>query len=80
MAMTSPSQYGNGDSTSRFCIYCTDQTGKLKARNEIRAGMIEYTMKLENWPRERAKYEVDRLLAGLPAWPAEVGRLSRTQL
>ncbi len=30
MPMSRPSQHGNGDTSSRFCIYCTDLAGNLK--------------------------------------------------
>jgi hypothetical protein len=30
--------------------------------------MIQYTMKLESWPREKAELEVDRQMSRLPAW------------
>lgn len=68
MPMSRPSQHGNGDLASRICIYCTDLAGNLKPRSEIREGMVQYTMKLENWPREKAELEVDRQMSRLPAW------------
>lgn len=68
MTMSRPSQHGNGASDGRLCIYCTDLAGNLKPRSEIREGMIQYTMKLENWPREKAEQEVDRQMSHLPAW------------
>ena len=68
MPMSKPSQYGNDVSGGRLCIYCTDLAGNLKPRSEIREGMIQYTMKLESWPREKAELEVDRQMSRLPAW------------
>ena len=72
MVMNQPSQHGNGDPSYPYCIYCTDFAGNLKSRNEIREGMIQYTMKLEDWTREQAEREVDRQMARLPAWQAAV--------
>jgi hypothetical protein len=68
MPMSRPSQHGNGNSGGRLCIYCTDPAGNLKPRSEIREGMIQYTMKLESWTREKAEQEVDRQMSHLPAW------------
>lgn len=68
MVMSTPSQHGNGNSGGRLCIYCTDLAGNLKPRSEIREGMIQYTMKLENWTREQAEQAVDNQLSRLPAW------------
>jgi hypothetical protein len=68
MPMTHASQHGNDDASSPYCIYCTDVAGNLKPRGDIREGMIQYTMKLENWPRPQAEVEVDRQMARLPAW------------
>lgn len=74
MPMSRPSQHGNGDTSSRFCIYCTDLAGNLKPRSEIREGMIQYTMKLESWPREQAEAAVDQQMSQLPAWKMKQAR------
>ena len=68
MAMHQPSQRGNGDSSHPYCIYCTDMMGQLRPKSEIREGMIQYIMKFENCPRDRAELEADRQLKVLPAW------------
>ena len=68
MTMSRPSQHGNGVSGGQLCIYCTDLAGNLKPRSEIREGMIQYTMKLESWPREKAEQVIDSQMSQLPAW------------
>jgi len=68
MPMSQPSQHGDADPYNPYCIYCTDLAGNLKSRSDIREGMIQYTMKLENWSREQAETEVDRQMSRLPAW------------
>ncbi len=68
MPMSQPSQHGNGDTGDLYCLYCTDTSGQLKPRSEIREGMIHYVMKSENWARDKAEVEVDRQMTHLPAW------------
>jgi hypothetical protein len=68
MPMTHQSQHGNGSADYPYCIYCTDPSGNLKPRSEIREGMIHYVMKSENCQRQQAEAEVDRQLNDLPAW------------
>jgi hypothetical protein len=68
MPMHQPSQHGNADPGNPYCIYCTDLAGNLKPRSEIREGMIQYTMKLEDWQRDKAETAVDRNMSRLPAW------------
>jgi hypothetical protein len=72
MPMTQPSQHAKGDPENPYCIYCTNAAGDLKPRDEIREGMIQYVMKLENWPRDQAAADVDRKMAELPAWAGAV--------
>jgi len=68
MPMTQPSQHAKGNPQSRYCLYCTNIAGHLKSREDIREGMIQYVMKLEDWPREKAAVDVERKMATLPAW------------
>ena len=68
LPMTQPSQHAMGDPENPLCIYCTDAAGGLKPREEIREGMIQYVMKLEDWTQDKAAADVDRQMATLPAW------------
>ena len=52
-----------------FCKHCTDETGKLKPREEIRQGIA---MWLKNWQPEvddaAALRRADSYMAAMPAW------------
>ena len=68
MPMTDTSQHGGGDVNNPYCVYCTDDTGKLKSREDVREGMIVFFMKSENRSREEAEKFVDEHMRKMPAW------------
>ncbi len=70
MLMKDTSQQGAGDPDNPYCVYCTDETGKLKSREEIREGMIGFYIKSENKTREEAEKFVDEHMKKMPAWKA----------
>lgn len=66
--MPEAKDHGGGDVNNPFCVYCTDEAGKLKSRAEIREGMINlYTSRMGK-PREEAEKFVDEQMNKLPAW------------
>ena len=68
MAMPQAKDHGGGDASNPYCVHCTDQTGKLKDRAEIREGMINLYMSRSGTPREEAERFVDEEMKKLPAW------------
>jgi hypothetical protein len=68
MPMRDTSQHGGKDVNNPYCIYCTDETGKLKSREQVREGMIGFFMKSENKTREDAEKHVDEHMKKMPAW------------
>jgi len=68
MPMQDASQHGGGDMNNAYCLYCTDETGKLKPREEVREGMIAFYMKSENKTREEAERFTDEYMKKMPAW------------
>jgi hypothetical protein len=68
MSMPQAKDHGGGDAGNPYCVHCTDQTGKLKSRSEIREGMINLYMSRTGKPREEAERFVDEQMKGLPAW------------
>ncbi len=68
MTMKDASQHGGEDINNLFCLYCTDETGKLKPREKIREGMIGFYMKSENKSREEAERFTDEYMKKMPAW------------
>ena len=68
MPMEDASQHGGGDINNSYCVYCTDETGKLKSREKVREGMIGFFMKSEKRTREEAEKFIDEHMRKMPAW------------
>jgi hypothetical protein len=68
MPLEKPEDHGAGDSKNKYCKYCTDEKGKLKSRDEIREGWIQFAMRSQKKSREQAEKEVDAAMDELPAW------------
>jgi hypothetical protein len=68
MPMQNEKDHGGGDIENPFCVYCTDETGKLRSRQEVREGMIHLFMAQMGRSREEAEKFVDGQMKKLPAW------------
>jgi hypothetical protein len=66
--MEDAAQHGEGDINNPYCVYCTDETGKLKSREEVRKRMIGFFMKSEKRTREEAEKFVDEHMKKMTAW------------
>jgi hypothetical protein len=68
MSLKDTSQHGGKDVNNPYCVYCTDETGNSKSREEVREGMIGFFMKSENKTRGEAEKFVDKHMRKMPAW------------
>jgi len=68
MLMLQAKDHGGGEVDNPYCVHCTDQTGKLKDRAEIREGLINLYMSRTGKPRQEAERFVDEQMKKLPAW------------
>jgi hypothetical protein len=68
MPMREAKDHGGGDWSNPYCVHCTDQTGVLKSREQVREGMTLLYMSRMGKPREEAQKFVDRQMKKLPAW------------
>jgi hypothetical protein len=68
MPLEKPEDHGAGDPENKYCKYCTDKKGKLKSRDDVREGWIEFVVRSQGKPREQAEKEVDAAMDELPAW------------
>ncbi len=68
MPMKTAEEHGGGDINNLYCRYCTDAEGKLKSREEVREGMIQFYVKSQGKPREEAEKFVDEQMRKMPAW------------
>jgi hypothetical protein len=71
MLMPKAKDHGGGEVGNPYCVHCTDETGKLKSRAEIREGMINLYMSRMGKPREEAEKFADQQMKKLPAWTDE---------
>ncbi|MFW9845928.1 MAG: zinc ribbon domain-containing protein [Candidatus Thorarchaeota archaeon] len=68
MAMQKPEDFGGGKLNNKTCVYCSDNEGNLKPRNEIREGMIQFWMQRESIDRKTAEKMTDEYMGTQPAW------------
>ena len=68
MPMKVAKDHGGKDTNNPYCVYCTDEAGKLKSRQEVREGMIRFYMSQMAKSREEAEKSVDEHMKNLPAW------------
>jgi hypothetical protein len=55
-----------------YCKYCTDESGNLKSRDEIREGITQWFMGWQpNVTPELARKRADLFMSALPAWADE---------
>lgn len=72
LPMMIDADHGGGRIDNPNCRYCTDESGNLKSKEEIREGMINLYMQSFGKPREEAEKEVDARMSEMPAWAAAV--------
>jgi hypothetical protein len=68
MPMREIEEHGGGDWNNPHCVHCTNRTGKLKSRQEVRESLIELYMSRMELPREEIEKMVDKQMKKLPAW------------
>jgi hypothetical protein len=68
MPMEKKDDFGAGNVENRYCVHCTDESGVLKSREEVRAGMVAFYMKMNGSGRENAERFVEEHMAKMPAW------------
>jgi hypothetical protein len=68
MPMDKPEDHGGGDVNNLYCRYCTDETGKLMPREQVRAKMIQFYVQKQGKEQAEAEKLTDQLMANMPAW------------
>ncbi len=68
MPMEKKEDFGAQNEENSYCAHCTDEKGVLKNREDVRAGMIAFYMKMNNSGRDEAERFVDEHMAKMPAW------------
>ena len=68
MPMKTDNMHGGGNPKNVYCIYCTDNKGKLKSRAAVKAGMIAFFMKSKKMDKKAATKFVNAYMKKMPAW------------
>ncbi|MFW9849167.1 MAG: zinc ribbon domain-containing protein [Candidatus Thorarchaeota archaeon] len=68
MAMTKAEQFSMQNMDSEYCIYCTDEDGKLLPKNVVRKSIIQYWMHRDGISQEEAEEKIDSFMQNQPAW------------
>ncbi|UCH36218.1 MAG: hypothetical protein JSV65_07655 [Armatimonadota bacterium] len=68
MPMETSQMHGGGVKDNPYCVYCTDAHGRLKPREDVREGMIQFYMDTLGKSREEAEHVVDAAMSEMPAW------------
>jgi len=69
MPINSAKMRGGGIEDNPYCVYCCNEAGKLKSREEVREGMITgYYMAQRGMSRKESEKACDEAMKWLPAW------------
>jgi len=68
MPMANPEDYGAGDTSNVYCVYCTNSDGKLKSRDKVFEGMIDFMMTTQKMDRTTAEDTAREHMSKMPAW------------
>jgi hypothetical protein len=68
MPLVTKELHGGNDESNVYCVHCTDSSGKLKSKEEVREGMIKFFMNRKKKSREDAEKFVDDYMSQMPAW------------
>ncbi len=66
--MPDASAHGGGDLNNPYCNACTDVSGKLKGRDDVRAALIKFYVEKYDYPQKAAEQWVDSEMRKMPAW------------
>lgn len=70
--MAQDSDHGGGRPDNPYCKYCTDPTGNLKSKEEVRQGMINFQMQQSpDKTREEIEKEIDTHMETMSAWQTQ---------
>ncbi len=68
MPMNEVDQRGGRIPDNIYCVFCTDEAGKLKPYTTVRNGMAAFWVKREDIPIEKAISKSESLMNYMPAW------------
>ena len=68
MPMKKAEEFGGGDLSNKYCVYCTDENGILKPYDVKLEEMAHFIMSRSGATFEAAKKTAGENMADMPAW------------
>lgn len=68
MPMTSPENYGGGNTDNNYCVHCCLPDGSLKNYRDVLEGTAGLMVKMRGMDRAAAESAARDFLATMPAW------------
>ena len=65
--MMKPSDFGGGNMANPYCSFCTDSSGNLKSKEEVKNALMRFFLKQEVC-KEEAERKALELMHSAPAW------------
>jgi uncharacterized glyoxalase superfamily protein PhnB len=72
MPMTKVEDFGGGNPENLYCVYCSTSDGRLKNREEVFQGMVNFMMTSQKMDRETAERAVEERMSKMPAWSGRI--------
>jgi uncharacterized glyoxalase superfamily protein PhnB len=72
MPMTKLEDFGGRNPENLYCVYCSNQDGSLKSREEVFKGMVNFMMVSQKMDRKTAESAAKERMSKMPAWGAGV--------
>lgn len=66
--MSEADQRGGRIPDNPFCVYCTDEAGKLKPYETVLQGMATFMSQSEDIPLDQALAKSETYMVHMPAW------------
>lgn len=71
MPMTKPEDFGGGNPTNIYCVYCSNPDGSLKSHDEVFEGVVNFMMMTQNMDRKTAESAAKEHMLKMPAWSSD---------
>ena len=68
MPMRSTAEFGGGDIGNKYCVKCTDESGRLKSYDEVLASMSDFVIRTMGVSAQEAYKMAKENMAKMPAW------------
>jgi len=68
MPMSTPEEFGGGDTSSRYCVHCCHPDGTLQSYEQRLVGMAGFMVGTQGLSEDAARGAARAYMAQMPAW------------